>query len=689
MKHIGAFIVLILWIFATSGQENPYLQYSQKTTIQGKTFFLYNVQKGVTLYSLSKAFGTSMDSIFKYNPAISAGLKTGMEIKIPVISANSPKVAIQNTGYMVFHIIKQGETIYSIGKIYKTESERIFEWNPGLKNQVNPGDIIKILISDPGILPELPEYHYHIVEKGQTLYSISNIYQVKVKQIVKSNPHLEKQELTTSEIIKIPKSKSKIDLEIATDMDDTYYYHEVDKKQTLYAISNIYHIGLDLIINANPHLKDQPLREGEIIKIPKKIAENIPDQHIPDVEKNLPIIQPMTEELKVSQDSCVQAKVLAPCPETFSLPNRPVSFSILLPLYTSINDTLNLFLNENKTQNQNAPQAEKIYPRSEMGIEMYEGVLLALEELKNRKVETILNTFDTESDQMPISQVINQIRTNKSDFVICPNCQPGHALYTALEDTSCHFIVPFIGNDNFNATGSFAFLVPSEKYQAECMLDLLKTNQVDTLIFIYDSTSNENFIRLIKNILYKENKIFIKELYIISNQDTIPDTIFNSNKTNFVIVPSEDQAFVTDIIGKLNAFADKFTLELYGRPKWSRFENIDIEYFFRMHTYLISFSPVDYKNEQVKKFVKSFRQTFCYEPDKYAFAGYDVMMLFNELLQYKGFYYPLCLDGFKPSSTLNNYHLVLTSRGIENQLIHVLKFDSDFQIRTCKVYPQP
>jgi len=62
----------------------PLIKKSDKVeTIDGKKFYLHSVEKGQTLYSIAKAYGTTVDIVLANNQEAIDGLKAGEKLKIP------------------------------------------------------------------------------------------------------------------------------------------------------------------------------------------------------------------------------------------------------------------------------------------------------------------------------------------------------------------------------------------------------------------------------------------------------------------------------------------------------------------------------------------------------------------------------------------------------------------------------
>lgn len=102
------------------------------------------------------------------------------------------------------HVVEKGQTIFSIARAYHVKYQ----------DAVYDGDIDKISIGDKVYLPvnevlPPPEYKYYVIKKGNTLYSLSKEYDVSVEEIMKLNPRLEENSLKIGEVIKMPVAKTK------------------------------------------------------------------------------------------------------------------------------------------------------------------------------------------------------------------------------------------------------------------------------------------------------------------------------------------------------------------------------------------------------------------------------------------------------------------------------------------------
>ena len=82
MKKIFSLLWLLTFSLVVSAQLD-----SSKTFVENDvTFMNYRVVKGKTLYSISKETKVSQDSLILFNPSLKDGVKTGVELKIPIDS---------------------------------------------------------------------------------------------------------------------------------------------------------------------------------------------------------------------------------------------------------------------------------------------------------------------------------------------------------------------------------------------------------------------------------------------------------------------------------------------------------------------------------------------------------------------------------------------------------------------------
>lgn len=148
---------------------------------KGKSSIKYKVDKGNTFYSISKKYGVTVDELMSFNEIKSLGLNQ-------IIYIPTNKVAVSNQQK---HIVAKGETLYMISKKYNVTVEELKKRNKLSSNELSLGQTLNIdspkSITTKNIVakstPVKSDLRTHQVAKGETLYSISKIYDISVSEI--------------------------------------------------------------------------------------------------------------------------------------------------------------------------------------------------------------------------------------------------------------------------------------------------------------------------------------------------------------------------------------------------------------------------------------------------------------------------------------------------------------------------
>ncbi|MBP6009274.1 MAG: ABC transporter substrate-binding protein [Bacteroidia bacterium] len=87
---IGSIAFFLLWV-QTAGAQNAKVNLSAKDTaevrfLNNRKFYLYQVGKGESLFSISQKFGIPQDELQELNPDLKKGLKSKMKLWIPAYS---------------------------------------------------------------------------------------------------------------------------------------------------------------------------------------------------------------------------------------------------------------------------------------------------------------------------------------------------------------------------------------------------------------------------------------------------------------------------------------------------------------------------------------------------------------------------------------------------------------------------
>jgi LysM repeat protein len=149
------------------------------------------VQPGENLFRVGLQYGLSWVVLAQYNGITNPNnITAGQTIQIPCEGATPPPVTPPTTppaDGVVYYTVQPGDNLFRIGLKFGVSWVEIAEAN-GLvnPNQIYAGQTLKIPTSAPGPRPEFT----HVVKQGETIYSISVQYGVSAAAIAEAN-HLQ------------------------------------------------------------------------------------------------------------------------------------------------------------------------------------------------------------------------------------------------------------------------------------------------------------------------------------------------------------------------------------------------------------------------------------------------------------------------------------------------------------------
>lgn len=187
------------------------------TEAKRPNFTAHEVKKGETLYSISKQHNVAADEIVKLNPDAKEGVKIGQILIIPPTYANT-SAPVENTtkkSELKTHIVKKGETVYSISKQYGISQDALVSRNPGIDTELQEGKMLiipPVFQSNSFVEPEqnqAPSHKIHIVKQEETIFGICKQYQITQEDLIKANPDVANG-LMAGKILRIPLNATEV-----------------------------------------------------------------------------------------------------------------------------------------------------------------------------------------------------------------------------------------------------------------------------------------------------------------------------------------------------------------------------------------------------------------------------------------------------------------------------------------------
>lgn len=199
--------ILILQLTLLNAQTNhPTIEKN------GKKYYEYTIQQGDGLFSIARKFNIKQNDLHEANENLSTEIKIGDKILIPIKETNENTT----TKAITTHVVEAKQTLYSISKLYNISIDTLITLNPSAKTGIKEGEVLIISnnkqiekkqtnATKQNINPKVNNIT-HLVQNKETLYSISKKYNVAIHDLINLNPEL-KNGLKTGTTITIKEEK--------------------------------------------------------------------------------------------------------------------------------------------------------------------------------------------------------------------------------------------------------------------------------------------------------------------------------------------------------------------------------------------------------------------------------------------------------------------------------------------------
>ncbi len=604
------------------------------------------------------------------------------------INRSTEKVLIEGKVYFI-HVVKKGETVYSICKAYYVSPKVLSKENPAIIVGLQPGQVLKI--------PESTEEEFfaassegfilHKVEPGETFYSISKHYNISIKEIEEMNPELDMNNIPTNAIIKIPRIDFQPDKQDFSVQDDRYLYYRVEYKETWYSLSKKFDISIRKLKKANENLK-KGLQVGDVIQVPRTVYT----QQLFAVKPDTTIM-----ELEEMKDTLCETE-----PQVFF--NNSVKVAMLLPLYLDENNEREIVDSSRTDQYGNAikkitPRDKNwIYNKSLRFIDFYEGALMAMEDIRSRGMSIDLYVFDTDQDPRKVEELARSRVLEDMDLIIGPVYSMNLSIISDyLSTRNIPIVSPFVQKEDLlRANQSLFEANPSNSVENAVLSGIVATDYNKNIVLVHAGDSIEkdkveSFKWTLMDSLRQYGPledISLKEVFFSENRarrDTINEIKDALLKTeaNTIIVVSERETFVSEVLAKIFALSKNYDLKVYGFPEWQQFRNIQLDYYHSMDVFILTPYFLDYSRSNVQSILKRYRKQFNTEPAPYSFAwiGYDVMNYFLTGIGIYGDEFMRCFHNHKADYLITDlrFKRINFGYGAMNQKLFLLRYTQDFR----------
>lgn len=455
---------------------------------------------------------------------------------------------------------------------------------------------------------------------------------VSEEEIKKFNTELSQKSVYPGMVLRIPDlgNASKIQ---TTQESDQYLSHLVLPKENLFSISRQYGIKVDEIRELNPDAK-WGLKTGQVLRIPK---ERITIAQKTQARNEMKVKELTGDSVKAPESPAAgQPCRLKPFPHD----NDNFRLSILLPLNISQNDTLTY--------------SDTLRPEHFRFYEFLEGVYLAIDSMRLEGLNLTVEVFDTGKDPEIIKELINDHKLDEADLIIGPVFPNEIAVVSAFsKGKHIPMVSPFSSFDVIS-NNPYAFQVRNNlTRQIELAIDYMgsKFNQNVLVIGRFSEKSSPDFTRFLANLGQQikgrdpSEKISIKTVYYSETARSFMNTdsqaikigsFLSASKSNYLILPSENEVFITEVINELYQQSNSYQIQVFGLNQWV-FKDLDLGNLYNVNLEVYSdFDDdepfVDFADPAVLNFCLKYKDNWNIEPSKYSFQGFDIAYFFTRAL---------------------------------------------------------
>ena len=202
------------------------------------------------------------------------------------------------------HVVEEGDTLWKLSQSSGVSVQNIMDANPGINPQnLQIGSTLCIPANSvsPTSLHTCPKRTFsYTVRSGDTLWKLAQIYGTNVQDILDANPGTDPQNLQIGSTLCIPAARAvpappaktapmASEMPPVTCPKGTFRY-TVRSGDTLWKLAQIYDVGVQDILDANPGTDPQNLQIGSTLCIPAAKAAPAPPAKVAPPAKTAPMV---------------------------------------------------------------------------------------------------------------------------------------------------------------------------------------------------------------------------------------------------------------------------------------------------------------------------------------------------------------------------------------------------------------
>lgn len=560
-------------------------------------------------------------------------------------------------------------------------------------------------------------YFLHTVTKGQSLYSISSMYNVTMEDLVRLNPGCEKQ-VRAGETLKIPQADNGSN-------QDKPIFHTIQAGETLYQLTLKYSVTAQAICNANPGLSASNFRTGQVIAIPAQEAVRKPQESLTETAETAPAkmnewrdmhkVQRKETIFSISrQYGITQEELIAANPElkngklkrgTFLFIPYPKSEQkkeeepAKAPAHTPSNEEL-FSQSMQPPKSIQTVKAAVLLPFTDNGnrdeqlrmVEYYEGFLIAADSLKRQGVSLDIYVYDTKGNAATAESILSRPEMKTMDVIFgAVSKESIGKLAGFAEKNKVRVVVPFSPEVKQVFRNPYVYQIntPQSYLYSEVYEHFLRKFSKANVVFLDAGTgdrSKDEFVSGMKAELKNGGVAY----QTITDADTLKlqAAIDPSRENIFIPTSGKDLALhrLVPILTQVRRSLPEADMHLFGYPEWQTYTQDYLASFYELDTYFYSSFYTNNLFPEAVNFTRSFRQWYSKDManifPKYGMLGFDTGYFFLKGLARHGSRLEESLNTVQvtPIQTGFKFERVNNWGGFINRKVFFVHFTKDFEL---------
>lgn len=585
-------------------------------------------------------------------------------LALALMAGSSIKVMAQasaESGYFL-HTVTKGQSLYSISSMYNVTIDDIVRLNPGSDKQIREGAALKIPQATNNN-SEKPVFH--TIQAGETLYRLSVKYNITTQAICLANPGLSTENFRTGQVIIIPvKSETKQVQDApqaATKEETTVKMNDWKDMHKVERKETIFSISREYGITEEELIAANPeLKKGKLKKGTFLFIPYGKNEKQAQQQETTTPVKELTNEEAFSQNEELKKDI------------KTIKAAVLLP-----------FMAGSSTN-----QDEQLRM-----VEYYEGFLMAVDSLKKQGVSIDLYTYDTKGKTATTNNILAKKEMKEMDIIFGPaNTQDMDALATFADKNDIRLVVPFAPkvDEVFKNPHIYQVNTPQSYLYSEVYEHFTRKFGDCNVIFLNASNGDrekDDFIKGLKSEL-RNDGISYRDFTVTGNFYELT-TVMDTLKNNVFIPTSGKSTALVKILPQLTQIRREmphYNMNLFGYPEWQTYTNDYLASFYEIDTYFYSSFYTNNLFPAAVNFTHSYRRWYSKDManiyPKYGMLGYDTGYFFLKGLSKYGNKMEENLSSIQvtPIQTGFKFERVNNWGGFINRKVFFVHFSKDYEL---------